>query len=104
VTVKTFIPRRIVNHFEKEVYTYLSNALEESSEKYLLFGPLRIGRRELDGLVIGQGFMAALETKAVKGHVSMGINTPVTVRTEEGEVLEFKDRYEDPLELYSGTV
>ena len=96
MTVKIYKPRRFGNPFEKEVYTYLSNALEKSSEEYLVFGPLRIGRRELDGLVIGQGFMAALEVKAVKGHISMDTNTPVTVRTEAGEILEFKDRYEDP--------
>jgi hypothetical protein len=96
VTVIAYKPRRIVNPFEKEVYAYLSSALEKSSEEYLLFGPLRMGRRELDGLVIGQGFMVALEVKAVKGHVSMGANTPVTVKTEEGEVVGFQERYEDP--------
>jgi len=96
VTVKTYKPRRISNPFEKEVHTYLTNALGKTSEAYLLFGPLRIGRRELDGLVIGQGFMAALEVKAVKGHVSMDTNTPVTVRTETGELLDFEDRHEDP--------
>ncbi len=96
MTVSAYKPRRIVNPFEKEVYAYLSSALGKSSEEYLLFGPLRIGRRELDGLVIGQGFMVALEVKAVKGHVSMGANTPVTVKTEEGEVVGFQERYEDP--------
>ena len=42
--------------------------------------------------------MVALEAKAARGQVSMGANTPVSVRTEVGEVVEFDERHEDPYE------
>ncbi len=98
MTVRTYKPRKFSNPFEEEVFDQLENALERSAEEYILFGPVRIDTRELDGLVISDGYMVALEAKAVKGHVSMGVNTPVSVRTEGGEILDFKDRYEDPYE------
>ena len=84
------------NSFEEDVYDFLSSNLERLPEEYILFGPLRIGRRDLDGLIISDGFIVALEAKAAKGRVSKGVNTAVTVRTEDGEILDFQDRHEDP--------
>ena len=96
--MEKYTPRRFENTFEKDVYDFLSRELESLPENYILFGPVQVNRRQLDGIIIGEGFMVALEAKAAKGHVSMGANTPVTVRTEAGEIVEFEERHEDPYE------